>query len=132
MDTNTNPALILLVDDEADILAVYKSKLEKVGFRVITAPDGAQAIQMAAEQHPDLILMDMKMPVMDGFTAQAKLQENPVTKGIKVVFLTAFSDPTNPEVDQKTAKDIGALDFIKKGISLDELVMKVREYLARP
>ena len=129
MDIPNKPALILLVDDEADIIAVYKAKLEKVGFHVITAPDGAQGIQAARDQHPDLILMDMKMPVMDGITAESKLKEDPATKAIKVVFLTAFSDPTSPEVDIKTAKEIGALDFIKKGIGLDEFVTKVRGYL---
>ena len=132
MDTNGQPALILLVDDETDILSIYKAKLEKVGFRVITATDGAQAVQMGIQQHPDLILMDMKMPVMDGITAQSKLSENPATKDIKVVFLTAFSDPMNPEIDEKSAKENGAFDFIKKGISLDELVEKVRGYLSMP
>jgi CheY-like chemotaxis protein len=131
MDTGGNPALILLVDDEEDILSVYKMKIEKVGFRVITAADGAQAVRLAAEQHPDLILMDMKMPVMDGITAQSKLKEDPATKDIKVVFLTAFSDPTNPEMDVRTAKEVGALDFIRKGIGLDELVTKVRGYLVK-
>ena len=131
MDNNPESALILLADDEADILSVYQAKLEKVGFRVVTASDGAQAIQVAAEKHPDLILMDMKMPVMDGITAQAKLKENPATKDIKVVFLTAFSDSANPEIDIRTAKEIGALDFIKKGIGLDEFVTKVRGYLAK-
>jgi len=132
MDTDNKPALILLADDEADVLSVYKTKLEKVGFRTIAAENGAQAVQMAAEQHPDLILMDMKMPVMDGVEAQAKLKENPATKDIKVVFLTAFSDPANAEIDKKKAEEIGALDFVKKGISLDELVLKVRGYLRRP
>jgi len=131
MSIDTKLALILLVDDEKDVMAVYKMKLERVGFRVITAPDGVQAIQLATEQHPDLILMDMKMPVMDGTTAQAKLKENPATKDIKVVFLTAFSDPTNPDLDIKMAKDVGAIDFIKKGINLDELIAKVRSYLEK-
>lgn len=129
MDINHEPALVLLVDDEVEVLSVYKTKLEQAGFRVITAPDGAQAVQMTIEQHPDLVLMDMKMPVMDGITAQSKLKENPATKDVKVVFLTAFSDPLNPEIDEKSAKENGALDFIKKGIGLDELIMKVRGYL---
>jgi two-component system phosphate regulon response regulator PhoB len=130
MDTNHKPALILLVDDEADILSVYRAKLERVGFRVITASNGAEAVQMATEQRPDLTLMDMKMPVMDGITAQMKLKENPATANLKVVFLTAFSDPMGPEIDEKSAKENGALDFLRKGIGLDEFVDKVRGYLA--
>lgn len=129
MDADNKPATILLVDDEVDVLSVYQTKLAKVGFHVLTASNGAEAIQIATEQHPDLILIDMKMPVMDGVTAQLKLKENPATKDIKVVFLTAFSDPINPEIDVKSSKEIGALDFIKKGVGLDELVAKVRGYL---
>jgi two-component system phosphate regulon response regulator PhoB len=131
MDTDNQAALILLADDEEDILSVYRTKLERVGFRVITASDGAQAVQMATEQHPDLVLMDMKMPVMNGITAQSKLKENPATKDIKVVFVTAFSDPVHPEVDEKFSKENGAFDFIRKGIGLDELVEKVQGYLKK-
>jgi two-component system phosphate regulon response regulator PhoB len=131
MDTNNGSPLILLVDDEEDILSVYRTKLEKVGFRVITAGDGEQAMQIVAKQRPDLILMDMKMPVMDGIAATVKLKEDPMTKDIKVVFLTAFSDSANPEMDVKQFAKIGALDFIKKGIGLDEFVAKIRGYTGK-
>lgn len=124
-------ALVLLVDDEKDLLTVYQTKLEAAGFRVVTASDGAQAIQQAMEKHPALILMDMRMPVMNGIEAEMKLKENPETKDIKVVFLTAFSDPNNPDIDKEKAKEVGALDFLQKGIGLDELVNKVRGYLAK-
>ena len=124
--------LILLVDDEADVTAVYQVKLERSGYKVITASNGEEGVKMATEQKPDLILMDMKMPVMDGVTAQQKIKENPETKDLKVVFLTAFSDPVKPEIDEKLAKEIGGLDFIKKGISLDELAEKVKGYIALP
>ncbi len=134
MDTNADTrgglALVLLVDDERDLLSVYQTKLEAAGFRVVTASDGAQAIQAAMEKHPALILMDMRMPVMNGIEAEMKLKEDPETKDIKVVFLTAFSDPNNMEIDKEKAKEIGALDFLEKGIGLDELVKKVRGYLA--
>ncbi len=126
------PPLILIVDDEPDILSMYKTKLERAGFRVITAPDGAQGIQVATAERPDLILMDVKLPVMDGIEAQQKLRENAATKDLKVVFLTAFSDPARPEIDENLAKGTGALDFIKKGINLDELVAKIRGYLELP
>ncbi len=123
------PKLILLVDDEEDLLATYKTKLERSGFRVITASDGEEAIAVAAKEHPDLILMDVKMPKMDGVTAQQELMKNPETRDLKVVFLTAFGDPAKPEVDIAFAKETGALDFIKKGISLDDMEKKVRGYL---
>jgi len=123
------PALILIADDEIDVLAVYKEKLEQAGFSVITAPNGEEAIKIAAVRRPDLILMDMKMPVMDGVSAQQKLRADPKTKDLKVVFLTAFSDPMRHDVDVNLAKESGALDFIKKGINLDEFIAKVKGYL---
>lgn len=125
-----SPPLILMVDDETDLLATYKTKLERSGFRVLTAVNGKEGMETAIANHPDLILMDVKMPIMDGVEAQEKLKNNPATKDIKVVFLTAFSDPARPEVDERLAKENGVLDFIKKGISLDDLVARVREHLA--
>jgi len=84
---------------------------------------------VAKREHPALILMDMKMPVMDGVEAAVNIHEDPETAKIKLVFLTAFSDPNRPATDIQAAKDIGALDFVKKGISLKELGEKVNKYL---
>ena len=126
------PPLILIVDDEWDVVSFYKTKLERSGFRVISAPDGARGVQVATAERPDLILMDVKMPVMDGVAAQQKLKDNPATKDLKVVFLTAFSDPSRPQTDKELSKETGALDFIKKGVSLEELVVKIRGYLQVP
>lgn len=126
--TKNNP-IILLVDDESQILDVYSAKLRQVGYEVFTASDGAEAIKLAKEKQPDLILMDVKMPVKDGVDAAAGLKEDPATSAIKIVFLTAFSDPLRPEIDLKFAKELGALDFIVKGISLDELAEKVAGYI---
>jgi CheY-like chemotaxis protein len=123
------PPLILLVDDDPEMLTMYKTKLLRSGFQVATAPDGAEGVRMAAQEMPELILMDMKMPVMDGVTALQKIKENPGTKDLKVVFLTAFSDPMKVESDMQLSKDIGALDFIKKGINLDELVKRIHGYI---
>ncbi len=129
MTTNHTPPLILLVDDELDVLSIYKTKLENSGFKVVAAANGEEGLRVATANHPDLVLMDVKMPVMDGVTAQQKLHENSATKDIKVVFLTAFSDPLRPEIDVRLAKENGALDFIKKGIGLDDLVERVKNYL---
>ena len=73
--------------------------------------------------------MDMRMPILGGIEAEMRLKEDPATKDIKVVFLTAFSDPNNPDIDREKAKEIGALDFLEKNIGLDELTEKVRGYL---
>ena len=71
----------------------------------------------------------MKMPIMNGLEAWQKIRENPLTKNIKVIFLTAFGDPLEPEIDEHLAKEIGAKDFIRKGIDLDELVSRVKKSL---
>jgi CheY-like chemotaxis protein len=128
--TESTP-LILIVDDESDLVASYKTKLERSGFRVLTAENGEEGVAATLANHPDLVLMDVKMPVMDGVTAQRKLKEEPATKDIKVVFLTALGDDAHPEIDKTSAKETGALDYVKKGISLDELVEKIRGYLAK-
>ena len=123
------PPLILLVDDEPDILSLYKAALTKEGLTVITATNGAEAVEAAKKNHPALVLMDMKMPVMDGVEAAIKLREDPETATLRLVFLTAFNDPNRPEADVKLAKEIGALDFIKKGLGLKDLAAKVKGYL---
>ena len=121
---------ILLVDDEEDILSIYGRKLRESGFEVMTAVNGEDALKKMRERRPDLVLLDFKMPVMDGIEALEEVKKDPALKDIKVVFLTAFSDPNVPEVDVRFSKQIGADDFIRKGLALDELVAKVKTYLA--
>ena len=126
-------SLILIVDDEPEILELYSRKLERSGFDVVTAPDGLAGIQAAkAEKRPDLILMDVKMPGMDGVEAFMELKKESATKDIKVVFLTAFSDLKGPEFDEKIAQEVGASGFIKKGIDLDDFINRIKEILQKP
>jgi two-component system alkaline phosphatase synthesis response regulator PhoP len=125
-----NDKLVLLVDDEQEILTLYGLALKNAGFEVITAINGAEAVEAAKNKNPDLILLDLKMPVMNGAEALSKIKEDPRLKDIKIVFLTAFSDPQRVEIDEKFAKESGALDFIRKGISLEEFIGKVKGYLS--
>jgi len=118
---------ILLVDDEPEILELYGDTLEDADFQVIKASNGRECIDIAQKERPDLVLLDLKMPEIDGMEAFSTMKEMEETKNIKVVFLTAFGDPKSIETDIKMAKEIGAVDFIKKGIDLDELVLKVRD-----
>lgn len=122
---------VLLVDDEPEILDLYTIKLETAGMEVLRASNGGESLKVAAEKKPDLIIMDVKMPIMNGIDAFARLKENPETKDIPVVFLTAFSDLEMPEVDVKYAKEVGAADFIRKGMNLDQFVAKVKEHLEK-
>ncbi len=124
------PPLILLVDDEADFLEIFYAKLRQAGFRVETAENGEKGIEAAKKLKPDLILMDMKMPKMNGAQAVIKLKEDPETKDIKVVFLSNFGDPRTEmeEVDRKFSKDMGAMDYLRKTSDLDEVVQKIQTF----
>src|SRR3989338_9190391 len=82
---------VLIVDDEESLLSLYRTKLTREGFRAIVARNGLEALAVAERENPDLILMDMKMPVRDGFPAVKKLRENSKTKNMRVVYLPAFS-----------------------------------------
>ncbi len=119
---------ILFVDDEQELLDIYSSKLKEAGYAVVCASDGMEGLKKAKAEKPDLILLDLKMPGMNGIEVFEKLQEDPELKNIKVAFLTAFSDPAQSQVDKSFAKEIGATDFIRKGLDLNELVNKVRHY----
>jgi CheY-like chemotaxis protein len=121
---------ILFVDDEQELLDIYASKLEEVGYAVVCASNGAEGLQKAKAEKPDLILMDLKMPGMNGIEVFEKLKEDPELQNVKVAFLTAFSDPSQPQVDKRFAKEIGATDFLRKGMDLNELVNKIKLYLA--
>ena len=85
---------ILVVDDEKDVLFILKKILTAKGYSVITTTNGTNAIALAKSQHPDLIILDIVMPGMDGGEVSAKLQEHPLTRSIPVIFLTALLTKT--------------------------------------
>ncbi len=123
---------ILIVDDEPEILTLYGDELKDAGFEVSTAINGAEGLRVAAAEHPDLILLDFKMPIMDGIEMFNKMKEMPELKDVKVIFITAFGDPraAGIESDIKFAEEMGAAGFIKKGVDLNEVVKKVSEVLS--
>jgi CheY-like chemotaxis protein len=121
--------LILIVDDEKEILDIYGTALGQAGFEVITSSNGVEAIEIAKQKHPALILMDVKMPLMNGIESVLKLRADSDMNNTKIVFITAFDDP-RVGMDVKVAETIGTIDVIKKGLSLDELVTKIRTYLS--
>jgi CheY-like chemotaxis protein len=83
---------LLLVEDEPDILLIGRASLKRAGFDVVTARDGLQALAAVAEERPSVIVMDCLMPELDGFETCARLQADPATREIPIVFLTARSD----------------------------------------
>jgi len=126
----STPTRLLIVDDEPEILLLYKVKFERSGFNVLTATNGQEAIDVATKEKPDLIVMDVKMPLIDGITAQKLIHEKPETKDLKFVFLTAFSDPAAHDIDTNFGHESGVLGVIRKGDDLNTLVEAVRGFAA--
>jgi two-component system alkaline phosphatase synthesis response regulator PhoP len=116
---------ILAVDDEPHILKLVAFSLKAGGFEVIEASDGLSALEIAEAEQPDLILMDVMMPVLDGFEACRRLKENPATKDIPVVMLTAKTQLS----EQKAGLDSGAKHYICKPFTPKDLVAQITEFL---
>ena len=85
--------LVLIVDDEQDFLEIFGTKLSSAGFRIETAENGEEGIEKAKKLQTDLVLMDVKMPNINGAEAVLKLKDDPDTKNIKIIFLTNLGDP---------------------------------------
>lgn len=120
-------AKILVVDDELDILEIIRHALNKEGFEVHIAANGIQAIDQAKKNKPDLILMDVMMPLMDGMEACRQLKEDNDTKNIPVVFLTARSE----EFAELAGFEAGAEDYIAKPIRPRVLLSRLKVILRR-
>lgn len=115
---------ILVVDDEKNIVDILKFNLKKEGFETIEAYDGEQAVEKALNQKPDLILLDIMLPKMDGFTVCRKLRQ---TMSTPILMLTAKEE----EVDKVLGLELGADDYITKPFSPRELMARVKANLRR-
>ena len=118
---------ILLIDDEVDILEFVRYNLERDGYEVFTAPNGAVGIEIALSAKPHLILLDMMMPVMDGLETCQAIRSMPELKNVMVVFLSAVG---NEEV-QLQGYGAGADDYISKPIKMNILRSRVKAILKR-
>ena len=123
--------LILIVDDEPDFREIFSMKLLADGFRVETAENGQIGIEKAKSLKPDLILMDVKMPVMDGPTALLKLREDPEMKDMRIAFLTSLGDPRleMQEMNSKFSQDFGAKGYLRKTDDINLLGERIKEFL---
>ena len=119
--------LILAVDDEVNILELLRFKLAKEGYRVITATEGRQALKCAREEKPDLIILDIMLPGMDGFEVCRLLKADRETAGIPVIMLSARGDVT----DKVVGLELGAEDYITKPFSPREVLARVKVHLRR-
>ncbi|MCS6809348.1 MAG: response regulator transcription factor [Bacteroidota bacterium] len=119
---------VLIVDDEEDILELLAYNLRKEGFDVIKASNGKEAIHTAIAHTPDVIVLDIMMPEMDGFETCKAIRAHPSTRSIPVIFLTAKSG----EIDEILGLELGADDFIQKPISPRLLVSRIKARIRRP
>lgn len=116
---------ILIVDDTFANLQLLANMLKGEGYKVRPASSGAMALQAVTKKHPDLILLDIKMPEMDGYEVCAALKNNPDTKSIPVLFISALSDIP----DKIKAFNVGGLDYINKPFQFDEVKARVSTHL---
>lgn len=120
-------ALVMIVDDSPTEVHVMKTALEKHGFETVSATSGSECITLAREMHPDLILMDVVMPDVNGFQATRTLNRDPTTKSIPVVMVTTKSQ----ETDRIWGLRQGAVDYLVKPVTATDLIAKAEEILNR-
>lgn len=129
MTTDTNPSshkVILVVEDDPFYSSIFHRKLSFEGFDVLLASDGQQGIKVACEKQPNLILLDMIMPVKDGITTLKEMKADDSLKNIPVIILSNLGQEEN----MKETTDLGAVDYIvKSNMSVQEMVDKVKKYV---
>lgn len=118
---------ILVVDDDASINELIKINLELAGYKVVQAYDGIKAFALAKQELPSLVVLDVMMPEVDGFTVAKRIRENPQTKNIPIIMLTALSQLD----DKANGFNIGVDDYLVKPFEVEELLMRVRALLKR-
>lgn len=120
-------ATVLVVDDEKDLVELVTYHLEKEGLRCLEACDGERALQLARERLPDLVVLDLMLPGMDGLEICRKLRKDPNTSAMAIIMLTAKAE----EVDRIVGLEMGADDYLVKPFSPRELVARVKAVLRR-
>ena len=117
---------ILVVEDTEDNRQIMRDLLSAAGFEILEASDGATGVAMAAEHRPDLILMDIQLPVIDGYEATRRIKADPATKDIPVVAVTSYALAG----DEAKTREAGCDAYIAKPFSPRSLLARVRELLA--
>lgn len=123
MSGNGTDKKILVADDEESITELVAFALELEGYQVIQAPDGPEALRLAREEHPDLAMVDVMMPGLDGREVSRRIKEDPATSNIPVLL---FSAAPNPDLSEAKADG-----FMPKPFDINQLVDTVRRYIAR-
>jgi len=117
---------VLLVEDDLSLMKIYSNKMRISGFDVSVATTGDEGLRKAQVELPQIILLDLILPGMDGFLVLEEIKKNPVTEGIPVVILSNLGQQT----DIERGKRLGAVDYlVKSDVSLVDLVAKVKKYI---
>jgi DNA-binding response OmpR family regulator len=119
--------LVLAADDDEDILGLVSFRLERAGYTVILARDGEEAFELAVREQPDLAVLDVMMPKLDGFELTRRLRADEATSQMPIILLTAKSQ----DADVQQGFAAGADDYIRKPFSPDELRVRVQAILGR-
>lgn len=119
------PKKILIVDDEPSIIVALQFLMEQNGYETIVAFSGEEAMEAVARHRPDLILLDIMLPIVDGFEVCQRVRENPEWKGIRIVLVTALGS----DVNVTKGLDLGADAYVTKPFANVDLVAKVKELL---
>jgi two-component system, OmpR family, alkaline phosphatase synthesis response regulator PhoP len=115
---------ILFVDDEADLIETLRFPLELEGYDVLVSNNGEEALNKARQEEPDLILLDIMLPKMDGYTICRLLKSDEKHRHIPILMLTARTQ----ERDRQTAMQMGADEYITKPFDIDEVIKKIKSY----
>ena len=117
--------LILVVEDQKDNRQIIRDLLSTQDYEVAEAENGVEALAAVAKRRPDLILMDIQMPIMDGYETTRRIKADPATNGIPIIAVTSYALTG----DEQKARDAGCDDYVAKPYSPRQLLAKVRQYL---
>jgi len=116
---------ILIVEDQADNRQIIRDMLGATDYEITEAENGEQALVAIAKERPDLILMDIQLPIMDGYEATRRIKDDPTTKSIPIIAVTSYA----LSGDEQKARAAGCDDFVLKPYSPRQLLTKIRQYL---
>ena len=125
MKKSDKQAQLLFVDDNPESVAVLINKLENLNFSISVASDGQEAIELAQSLHPDIIMMDVFMPGMDGYETCRQLKLNENTSEIPVIFITAHAD----KASMLRGFEVGGVDHVTKPLQYEELIACINKHL---
>jgi two-component system, cell cycle response regulator DivK len=116
---------ILVVEDQEDNRQILRDLLDNTGYQMVEAENGEDAVTMAAAEKPDLILMDIQLPIVDGYEATRRIKANPALSAIPIIAITSYA----LSGDEDKARAAGCDDYVTKPYSPRKLLAKIREYL---